>query len=290
MEPIRLACVRYLNTAPLIEGLEKVAGLTLIPAVPAMISGLVLRGEADLGLCSVVDCVGLAEAPDPNLCLVPAGMIGCDGPTLTVRIFSAVPFDRVTTLHADTDSHTSVILAQLILARKFQVRPALIGFDARERVATTPHAPVAAPMDLESSWPQTVLLIGDKVVTDCPPQSRYPYQLDLGECWKELTGLPFAYAVWMCRREDIDSPKTRLAAAMLDRQRRRNAMRLGWVIARREPTSHWPSDQAEHYLRTLLRFEVGPRETEAISRFLAEAADMGLTAQREPCWAPLANV
>ena len=43
------------------------------------------------------------------------------------------------------------------------------------------------------------LLIGDKVVTDAPPTDRYPHQMDLGEAWKDLTGLPFVYAMWMCR-------------------------------------------------------------------------------------------
>src|SRR3954471_13389385 len=102
----RIAAVRYLNTAPLIEGLDKVQGLTLTPAVPSVICDLVKSGQADLGLASIVDCVGLAGQPAPGLPLVPAGMIGCDGPTMTVRLFSAVPLDKVSELHADTDSHT----------------------------------------------------------------------------------------------------------------------------------------------------------------------------------------
>ena len=41
------------------------------------------------------------------------------------------------------------------------------------------------------------LLIGDKVV--CEEPRGLPYQLDLGEAWKELTGLPFVFAAWMAR-------------------------------------------------------------------------------------------
>src|SRR5438552_983319 len=107
MLPVRLACVRYLNTIPLIEGLEKLPAVRLLPTVPSRIAGMVASGEADLGLCSLVDAAG-SEAP---LALVPAGMIGCDGPTLTVRLFSSVPLGEVRVLHADTDSHTSVALA-----------------------------------------------------------------------------------------------------------------------------------------------------------------------------------
>jgi len=292
MHPVRIACVRYLNTAPLIEGLDKLAGVTLVPAVPSHIAALVASGDADLGLVSIVDAVGLPGSTDPGLCLVPAGMIGCDGPTLTVRLFSAVPLNQITHLHADTDSHTSIILAQVLLARLFNIKPQVVGFDARERIAvpleqgsTPPPQPNQATVDLAQSWPTSVLLIGDKVVTDRPPEARYPYQLDLGEAWKGLTGLPFVYAVWMCRAAAADSQTTRTAAAILDRQRRHNTTRLDWLIATRAQQARWPLDQARKYVGQLLRYQVGPREREAAARFLSEAADLNLVARRELRWA-----
>src|SRR5689334_13105144 len=75
-----------------------------------------------------------AERREP-LALLAVGMIGCDGPTLTVRVFSAVPFERVSTVHADTDSHTSVRLCGVVLETLYGVGARFIGFDARERVA-----------------------------------------------------------------------------------------------------------------------------------------------------------
>src|ERR1043165_2706940 len=129
MRPLKIACVRYLNTVPLIEGLDKLAACELIPTVPSRIAGLVESGEADIGLASVID------AAQKDLALLPMGMIGCDGPTLTVRLFSEVPLDQIDTVHADTDSHTSVILCRLLLARLHGQRPRIVDFDARERMA-----------------------------------------------------------------------------------------------------------------------------------------------------------
>jgi chorismate dehydratase len=274
MEPVRVAAVRYLNTAPLIEGLEKWSELRLETAVPSAIAPMVLDGRADVGLASVVD------AASGELSLVPAGMIGCDGATMTVRLFSAVPMDRVTTLHADTDSHTSVVLARVLLARRFGVRPSVVDFDARERVPRNEPkdragAPRASPA-LEEAWPETLLLIGDKVVTDSPPAVRYPHQLDLGEAWKEWTGLPFVYAMWVCRGAEAGSERVRLASAALDRQRRHNRTRLDWIIATRAPQAHWPLDLARRYVGELLRYDVGEREREAVGRFWAEARGLGL--------------
>ncbi len=240
----------------------------MLPAAPADIVGMVADGRADLGLASIVDCI---RSPEP-LALVPVGMIGCDGPTLTVRVFSEVPFEQIDVLHADTDSHTSVVLAQLLLRKLYNRKVRIVAFDAAERGES-------------ERWPPTVLLIGDKVVTDHPPEGRYPHQLDLGDAWKQMTDLPFVYAMWMCRADEAGSDRVRTAAAVLDRQRRHNQTRIDWLIAKRAASAGWPIGTARTYLRELLRYEVGPRERQAATVFLREAAAAGLIPSREPIWA-----
>lgn len=274
---MRVACVHYLNTAPLVEGLDRVEGLRLIPTVPARIVDLLAGGEADIGLASVVDAVR-CEVP---LSVIAAGMIGCDGPTMTVRLFSTVPLDRASTLHADTDSHTSVVLARLLLLHRYGRDVEVVPFDVRERIS--PGCPPAE--SLEDSWPQTVLLIGDKVATDPPPASRYPHQLDLGEAWKEWTGLPFVYAAWMCRAGEAQTPAMRTAAALLDRQRRHNMTRLGWIVNTRAPQARWPLALAARYLGELLRFDLDDRARAGLERFLGEARGAGLLSQDRVAWA-----
>src|SRR5262249_20042800 len=150
-----------------------------------------------------------------ELTVLPVGMIGCDGPTLTVRVFSSVEPSHITTLHADTDSHTSVALAQVVLWKKYGVRPTVIDLDARDRIALggtgldrTGEAQRKGSGP-GSEWPETLLLIGDKVVADAPPAERYPYQIDLGEAWHEMTGLPFVYASWMCLAGAAESPEVK---------------------------------------------------------------------------------
>lgn len=280
MERVRIGCVKYLNTLPLIEGLEKNREIELVAAVPAKLGAMLAAGEVDLALASVVDFATTAGGGVP-FTLIPAGGIGCDGPTLTVRLFSQVPLEQgggVTTLHADTDSHTSVLLARVLLKRCFGRDVKVVDFDARERVNAS------APAE-SSEWPETLLLIGDKVVTDSPPAVRYPHQLDLGEQWKVWTGLPFLYAVWMCRATDAESLKVKTTGALLDRQRRRNLLRTQWLIDRAVDDRRWPRDLATRYVTDYLRYEVGPREREAVERFLTECAVLGLLPKVEPRWA-----
>lgn len=284
MDPIRVACVRYLNTAPLVEGLDKLEGLTLIPAVPADIAPMVRSGKADIGLASVIDAVG-----DPELAILPAGMIGSDGPTLTVRLFSSVPLANITAVCADADSHTSIALARVLLAEQFGVSPKFVPFNALERVALGGET---IEQDADG-WPATLLLIGDKVVTHSPPAVRYPHQLDLGEAWKTLTGLPFVYAAWTCRADAIDTDEGQrrmaLASAMLDRQRRHNATRLDWLVQHWAPKSRWPVDLAQRYIGELLRYDLGERERESVGKFFELCAKHGITEAAAPCFADVSN-
>ncbi len=257
---LRIACVSYLNTIPMIAGLDATAGVELIRAVPARIADLVQSGDADLGLASVID---LARSRVPLTAIARAGMIGCRGRTLTVRLFSRVEPGAITTLHADTDSHTSTTLARVILDKQYGIRPEIVDFNARERLGT-------------DDAPETVLLIGDKVVASSPPAVRYPHQIDLGEAWAGLTGLPFVYALWACASDRVEDRAVTLGADLLERQRKRNAMRADAVIAPEARKRGWPGDLARSYVGELLHYEVGPDERRAAQTFIEWSADLGL--------------
>jgi len=266
MDPVRIGCVKYLNTLPLIEGLAKwqdAGGCELVAAAPSRLIGMLLAGEVDVALASVIDAV-------QPVVLLPVGMIGSDGPTLTVRVFSRVPIEQVRRVTVDSESHTSVALLQVLMQRRFGVRI--------ECIPSTPrHLDTSTPSD-------ALLLIGDKVVTDAPPAHDFPHQLDLGAAWKELTGLPFVYAVWMCRAGEEDSLKVRAAAAMLDRARRHNAMRMDWLVASHAESRGWQPQPAAEYLGSLLKYDVGEPERAAVDKFLGWAAGLGLCGNAAPRW------
>src|SRR5439155_6836135 len=114
LRTIQIGSVSYLNAKPLIHGLEEFPDLRLILDVPSRLLPGLRDERFDIALLPVIDYQRL-----DNLNIVPSGGIGCDGPTLTVRIFSRVPIEQIKTLACDTDSHTSVALARIILAEQF---------------------------------------------------------------------------------------------------------------------------------------------------------------------------
>jgi chorismate dehydratase len=248
-----------LNSKPLIDPLLENPSVHVDFAVPSKLLELVTAGSVSTALMSVVD---YQQSPH-DLFLVPAGMIGCDGPTLTVRVFSRVPPKAIRTVHGDTDSHTSVILAQLILRERYGVHAPLVPLTG---AAGKPETP------------ETMLLIGDKVVNAAPDPGIYRHQLDLGEEWKQLTGLPFVFAMWMMRRDMLDRP----LAGLLAEARRRGAEMTDELVARHAGDKRWPPDLARRYFTEYLRYEVTERARQGLAAFFDAAARHALLPARRP--------
>ena len=259
---IRLGVVSFVNTLPLIDGLEGLAGLEMHYTVPSRLLGTLIDDEVDLALCSSIDY----QRSETPLVVVPSGLLGCDGPTLTVRLYSTTPIDRISDVHCDTDSHTSIVLLQILLREMHDVDPRLIDFDPRSQ---------------ENQRPEAMLLIGDKVVTDAPPADRYPHQLDLGAAWVQHTDLPFVFALWMARRE-TDPDLIATAAAILDRQRRHNRERIDLIVHRKAQPRGWPGDLAAAYLKDKLAFELTGTRRAGLELFFDKACEHGLVDRRRP--------
>jgi len=271
--PFRLGVVRYFNTLPLIDGLDRLAGLTFRHEPPARLVELLEADEVDMALCSTID---LARSRTP-LRPVPVGCLGCRGRTLTVRLFSRVPFASIGTLDADVESHTSVALAQIIL---------------RERHGAAPVVRPWVDRPGATEWSKAgdaLLLIGDKAVLHAPPESEFPLRFDLGEAWAEMTELPFVFAVWMVR-EDLSEERRRRVervAAVLDHQRRHNRTRIPRIVAEHAEARGWPRATAQRYLGELIDFEFTARHALGLECFLRQAHGLRLI-DRAPALVPAA--
>ena len=133
-----VGCVSYLNAKPLIDGFAAaLPDHDLVLDVPARQIDLLQSGRVDLALCPVIDYY---RSPQP-LVAVPVGGIGCAGPTLTVRLFSPVPFADITAVRLDADSHTSVCLLAVVLDAVYGIRPAVTWACRPPATRTSPASP-----------------------------------------------------------------------------------------------------------------------------------------------------
>lgn len=249
--PIRLGCVSYLNAKPLIYGLEEDAGVRLMLDVPSRLLAGLREQRFDVALLPIIDYQRI-----DHVRLLSAGGIGSFGLTLTVRIFSRTPIDRIETLACDTDSHTSVALARIVLSEMYGRRPEFVVLPTK-----------ASPGEDDIA---TKLLIGDKVV--CPEPVGYPHQLDLGAAWKELTGLPFLFAGWVAR-QDVELGDL---SARLERAKRRGHEHLDEIIEKHARPRGWPGELARRYLSEHLQYDVGEAQWRAVALFHQYAARYGL--------------
>ena len=171
----RLALVEYLNTMPFSVGLELTHledKLEIFRVPPAHCAKLFEEGKVDISLCPIGALNDL-----PSFEIRGSFCIGADGEVGTVVLLSKVPLEQITSVRFDDHSRTSNILLQ-ILAKRLWKKDWDYYFD--------PGA----------SLPETCLMIGDKVFEN---KKHYPFQYDLAGAWKQLTGLPMVFAVWITR-------------------------------------------------------------------------------------------
>ena len=258
MRPARLGAVSYLNTRPLVRGLEAHADLFDVRFdVPAVCASLLHDGQVDLGLIPAIEYLR------DDYALVPGIAIGSDGPVRSVAVFSRVPIERVRTLALDTSSRTSAALTRILCARLWQIEPTFT---------------VAAP-DLRSmlSVADAALVIGDPAL-EVDESALGVDKTDLGEAWRTLTGLPFVYAAWTGRSAAVDDEQTAALRAARDR-----GVADAADIAREVAGGDQAVEQrALGYLRDTLKYGLGDREAAGLERFHTLAVELGLAPERRP--------
>ena len=249
---VRVGAVNYLNAKPLVEGLTALApDLDLSFDLPSRLADRMADNEFDVGLIPVVEFFRAG-----NYSLVPDIAIASRGPVLSVTLFSRVPWADIRTVALDEGSRTSAALAEILLRRRYGVRP---------RFAPLP---LAAPADDLPT--DAVLLIGDRAMRACLPGFAYAY--DLGREWTDWTGRPFVYAVWAVRPGvDLGPAEPAFAAA-----KRLGRQRAGQIAAREAPRLGLDPGYCRRYLTDLIHYDLGPAELAGLKHYHDLAADLGL--------------
>jgi chorismate dehydratase len=119
--------------------------------------------------------------------------ISCDGPVRSVMLFSTLPASELTSrkVIVSRSSMTSVALLELLFENVWRARPVFVPGDAEVRDIAADRASDA----------DARLVIGDAaLVLGSNHRDRYPFVYDLGQAWKDWTGQPFVFAVWVAQR------------------------------------------------------------------------------------------
>jgi chorismate dehydratase len=185
-QKIRVGAVSYLNTKPLIYGIEQgrmQEEVELTIDYPAKIASHLVNGRIDIGLVPVAVIPSLKEHH-----IVSDYCIACDGEVASVCLFSDVPLAEIKTILLDYQSRTSVALLKILLKEHWNISPELIAGTAN--------------YEQDITGTTAGLVIGDRALAQ---RSKAKYIYDLGTAWKEMTGLPFVFAAWVSNKPMPDS-------------------------------------------------------------------------------------
>jgi len=197
---VRLGRIGYLNVLPIHHPLE--TGIIendfeIVAGPPAELNRRMDAGELDLSGCSSIEYARHAD----KYYLIPDIAIGSRGPVQSVLLLSRVPVKDLDggTILVSAQTHTSAALLRVLLAELWRIEVDYVTGDATALLAA-------------GERPQAILCIGDEAL-NLRYHPDYPVRTDLGEAWRQLTGEPFIFGVWIASRASFERDETKVRRA-----------------------------------------------------------------------------
>jgi chorismate dehydratase len=249
---MRVGRIPYINCYPVYGAIDR--GIVrldaeLVDGIPSALNSRMAAGALDISVISAVEYARDAA----RYVLLPDLAISCDGPVRSVMLFSRTPATSLggKRVLVTRSSMTSVVLLELLFEHVWGVRPIFIPADAE----------IADLTRAEQPEHDARLIIGDAALLLSSGASQlaraYPHAYDLGQEWKDWTGLPFVFAVWVALRTAPVEQALALHAQLI-RSRDWGLAHLGELAEQASSSTGVSSTAALQYLSGLdygLRYE-----------------------------------
>lgn len=243
MKRYKISIVNYTNTLPFKYGITQSGVLEqaeLEYDIPSVCAQKLIEGRVDIGLVPVAILPVLEENH-----FVSRFCLGSDGPVDTVKLYSAVPLDKIGTVLLDHQSRTSVTLVQVLSRFYWKIAPRFVqageGFEQAIGGATA------------------AVVIGDRCFE---MNGRFAYEYDLAGEWKKHTSMPFVFAAWVSNKK-IDGAFA---------QQFEQALSFGVKHVKEAVEEHIAADQQKlvtHYLTERINYEFDEAKQRSLHHFLS---------------------
>jgi len=197
---IQLGKIGYLNVLPIYHPIEKNLienDFNIVSGPPSALNKLMDAGKLDLSANSSIEYARHFE----KYYLIPHIAIGSCGPVQSVLLLSRYPKEELEgkTILVSSQTHTSAALLQILLSEFWKIKVNFVSGDATKELA-------------EGELPDAILAIGDEAL-NLRYHPEYQSRVDLGEEWRNMTGLPFIFGVWIVRRESYHASPEKIRIA-----------------------------------------------------------------------------
>ena len=234
-DTIVFAGAPYSNSAPLVDKLAEVdPRVRVINDHPAKLVDDLNAGKADVALIPVVHLFS-----HPELTMIDGLGIAADGPVQSVLLKCNIPVDRIKTVARDPASATSNALAELLLRIHY-------GRDIEM---------------VDGNGADAAVVIGDRALCSAPAPAG---DIDLAEAWKEMTGLPFVFAVWAVRN---DFPEIGAVTEIACKACKAGFHSLETIAARYVDELGHTQPFWIDYLRSSIHYELSELDMEGLGKF-----------------------
>ena len=271
--PLRVGGIDYLNSRPLIETFDLVAGdeVELFNLPPSELARRLRSRELDVALVPVVEYLTAPEEVEYSI--VPGLGISSYGSVESIRLFHRRSLGSIERVALDRSSMTSVLLTRLLFAERPDARWSQTGTsDSIAYETVDPEAGRALlatpPRD---DTPDAVLLIGDAALEAGPETTDVWRVVDLGLEWTRWQGLPFVYAFWVFNGEPIVG-----VTECLHTVYRTGLASIDRIVASGPLQAGMSAPAARRYLAQVLRFRLGEAEVRGIEEFSRRLVQAGL--------------
>jgi chorismate dehydratase len=254
---LRIGCVKYLNARPLVHGLPG----NIVLDHPSALCAQLARGELDVALVSSFEFLR-----NPIYKIVDDVAIASDGAVYSVVVAHEGRISEVQEIELDPAAETSgnllrCLLGEMNLRARVVPRSTMEPAGAERHGRESPRGFSRSETRKSSSKESARLLIGDQAIRFRQDHVDGFQYFDLGENWKNVTGLPFVYALWLVRPEVVD-PKP--IADQLRALRDKNLANLNQLVS---SESEFDRAFCDRYFHEHLRFNFGEREKQGLRKF-----------------------
>lgn len=232
----------------------------LVYGPPAELNDKMARGELHVSSCSSIEYARNAD----QYYLIPDLAIGSCGPVMSVLLISRKPLDQLSgeTILATAQSHTSAALLRMLCRDYLNVDVQYQSGSVMERMESG-DLPVAA------------LCIGDDALR-LRSDERFPYRMDLGEAWREWTGLPFIFGVWVISRKAVEEGCfNRDPAKLFIRAKDWGVANMEQMVSMAADTGYLSREDMHTYFSKGLVYNLRQKEQEGLKLFMQRLAESG---------------
>ena len=233
---LRFGASSFLNTAPLIEGLRERSDVTLIHLEPSKLMDELLNNRIDSAFVPIVDYLS-----NDSVELIDGIGVASLGNVKSVLLRLYKPLKSIKKIREDPASHTSNLLVKVLARELFEIDADIVNHETEE-------------YDAE-------IVIGDKAFFKAP---KVIEEIDLSFAWKELTGLPFVFAVWAYKNGDSRGKEI---AKIIRESLEIGKKRIETIASRYSKQLGLSESFCLEYLTRSVYFELGEDELEAINEF-----------------------